>query len=155
MWQRVGSFLVILAFLSSCNGQVQYEKYFEIPDSKWDHDQVINFELEIEDATQAYDLYINVRHTNDYPYSNLWTMLYYTPANGQGTQQRMEFKLAQPDGKWLGNGFGSTVTHEIKVRSGIKFEQPGKVVFTLQHDMRINPVPAVSHMGLRLEKAAP
>ena len=155
MFQRICGFLILSYLLVSCGGDVVFEKYYELPSAKWDYDDAINYEVDIKDVSKTYDLYVNIRHTNDYPYSNLWTMLYYAPVNGQGTQQRMEFKLAQSDGKWLGNGFGSTVTHEIKVRSGMKFEQPGKMIFTIQHDMRVNPVPAVSHVGLRLEKSAP
>lgn len=153
MLLRMCGFLMLTCLLGSCAGDVVFEKYFELPSAKWDYDQAINFEVDVKDVKQTYDLYVNVRHTNDYAYSNLWMMLYSAPQEGEGTQQRMELKLAMPNGAWLGKGFGSTVTHEIKVRSNIRFENPGVQLFTLQHDMRINPVPALSHVGIRLERS--
>ncbi|MGB0429568.1 MAG: gliding motility lipoprotein GldH [Bacteroidia bacterium] len=143
-----------LVLLASCSAGLLYEKYLEIDNKGWKYVEPITFEVEVDDIGKAYDIYVNLRHTNDYPYSNLWLMLYtYPPDEGDVTQQRMELKLAQPDGKWLGNGLGTNITHEIRVRQKFVFPTKGTFAFTLQHDMREQIVPAVSHVGLRVQEA--
>ncbi|MBI1183547.1 gliding motility lipoprotein GldH [bacterium] len=146
--------LLCTTVLSGCNRGLLYEKYMEIDHNGWEYVKPITFEVEVTDVSKPYDFYINLRHTNDYPYSNLWIMLFSYPPEGNPTQQRMELKLAKPDGKWLGNGLGANITHEIKVKAGFTFPMPGKYAFTLQHDMREQIVPAITHVGIRIEEAS-
>lgn len=152
------AFFSMIAFLgivsAGCNPGLLYEKYLEIEGKGWKHIEPITFEVEVDDISVPYDVYVNLRHTNDYPYSNLWLMMYtYPPEGEQATQQRMELKLAQADGRWLGNGLGTNVTHEIRVRQKFVFPTKGTYAFTIEHDMREQIVPAVSHVGLRIEKS--
>jgi len=140
--------------LSSCTRGLVYEKYLEIEGNSWEYESPVTFEVSIEELNKEYDLYVNLRHSNDYPYSNIWLMLFSLPPNGQPTQQRLELKLAKPDGAWIGNGMGSTITHEIRVRTGMRFTEVGTYTYTIQHDMRMNQVPAVSHVGIRMEESA-
>ncbi len=146
--------LAIVIFLAACSKGLIYENYLKIEGNGWKYIEPITFEVDVEDISKAYDIYVNVRHTNDYPYSNLWLMMYtYPPEGDEITQQRMELKLAQPDGKWLGNGLGTNITHEIKVREKFVFPAKGTYAFTIQHDMREQVVPAISHVGIRIEKS--
>lgn len=143
--------LLAMGLLQSCNSGLVYEKYFEIEGKGWKYIEPITFEVEVDDISKTYDLYVNVRHTNDYPYSNLWMMMYSYPPDGEATQNRMELRLAYPDGKWIGNGLGANITHEIRVKHKFAFPMKGTYVFTLQHDMREQIVPALSHVGIRIE----
>jgi len=145
-------FVVLMATLQGCSGGLIYEKYAEIDGLGWEYNSPVTFEVDVEDASKKYDFYVNLRHTNDYPYSNLWLMLYSYPPEGNPTQQRMELKLAKPDGKWIGTGLGANITHEIRVKSGFTFPAPGKYAFTVQHDMREQIVAAISHVGIRIQE---
>jgi len=144
---------LFLVGLTSCSKGLIYEKYLEIDQKSWEYENPVTFEVEVEKPEDSYDLYVNLRHSNDYPYSNLWLMLYTLPPEGQPTQQRLELKLARPDGSWIGNSLGGTITHEIRVRSNMELPAAGTYTYTIQHDMRMNQVPAVSHVGIRLSKA--
>lgn len=143
---------VLLFSLSACHQGLVYEKYLEIDNNSWEYESPVTFEIDVENINKKYDLYVNLRHSNDYPYSNIWLMLFSLPPDGQPTQQRIELKLARPDGSWIAKGNGGTITHEVRVRQGMKFDKPGTYTYTLQHDMRINQVPAVSYVGIGLKE---
>lgn len=146
-------FSIILVFaLVSCSGDLVYEAYTEI-ENGWQYQNAIEHEVNVEDPAKAYDVFLNIRHTNDYQYSNLWVQVFTLNPDSQEVQQRYELTLAKPDGQWLGNSWGSTITQERLIMQGIKFQKPGKHVFKVQHDMRLNNLPAVTHIGIRLEEA--
>lgn len=146
--------LMMVIGLAGCDRGVLFEQFVPLDKKGWGYEQVLPFELEVQDVSVPYDVFINLRHTNDYPYANLWIMVYsYPPDGGTPTQQRMELKLATNDGKWLGTGLGANVNHQIKVRDMMKFQAPGKYSLAIQHDMRVQSVPALTHFGITVAKS--
>lgn len=153
---RIWLLSLLPILLTSCQGDVVYERYMEIEAARWEYVKPITFDVEVKELGQKMDLYVNLRHTNDYPYANLWLKLFYYPPEGDPsppTQQRLELKLAKANGKWIGSGLGTTISHEIKIKSDLVFNRTGVHSFTIQHDMREQVVPAIDHVGLRLEKS--
>lgn len=145
--QKCWMILVVVA-LSSCGSNVFYERYDEL-DGGWLYQNTFKHKVDVEDTAQWYNLLINVRHTNDYPYANLWVDLTTTTPDSVVKSQKFDLKLAKPSGQWLGKSWGSTITQERLVRR-VRFAQKGTYQFKLQHDMRVNLVPAVTHVGMSL-----
>lgn len=74
-------FWLIIIALTACDKNRIYDKFTEIPQAQWEYSQKMPFEVEIADTLARYNVYVNVRHNDDYPYSNLWVMLYtYLPS---------------------------------------------------------------------------
>ncbi|MBC7758415.1 MAG: gliding motility lipoprotein GldH, partial [Phormidesmis sp. FL-bin-119] len=63
-----------------------------------------------------------------------------------------EFKLALPDGEWLGSGSGNLYSYQIPLKENFKFTLKGKYVIELEQNMRDNPLDHVSDVGVRVEK---
>ena len=66
---------LVATILASCDSNKVYEEYVEIDDYTWSSSKPLNFEFEVSDTTALHDIYINVRHANQYPYSNLWLFI--------------------------------------------------------------------------------
>lgn len=150
---RFFSIFLLSTALVSCSSNLVYEAYTEV-ENGWQYQNVIEHMVDVEGPAAAHDVFLNIRHTNDYPYSNLWVQVFTTNPDGQEVSQRFEITLAKPDGQWLGNSWGSTITQERLIMQGVKFQKPGKHVFKVQHDMRLNNVPAITHIGVRVEDAS-
>ena len=67
------SFLILLiAFaLFSCDDKRVFDEYKSLG-SAWHKDSVVSFNLPELDSTQRYNMFINLRDNNDYPYNNLF-----------------------------------------------------------------------------------
>ena len=67
---------------------------------------------------------------------------------------RVNVPLAEATGKWLGRGMGEIWEQRMPVDLGdsIRFDHKGTYEITLEQNMRINPLPEILHVGLRLEK---
>ena len=132
-----------------------YQKNVSIPGYKWDYDFHPSFTFEIKDTASRYNLYITTRHTNQYPYSNLWLLVYSGYEGIKPKVKRVELPLADESGKWLGTGIGDIFEHRIPIQHNTRFDKAGIYHFSLEQNMRINPLPHVMSIGIRVEKVTP
>jgi gliding motility-associated lipoprotein GldH len=65
----------------------------------------------------------------------------------------VELTLADARGKWLGSGYGNTRDNRILFKKNFRFPEAGTWHFELEQAMRMNPLPQIMDVGLRIEKA--
>ena len=56
----------------SCENEAVYDQYQAIQNTSWEKDKEYYFTFLIEDISVPYDLTLEVRNNNMYPYQNLW-----------------------------------------------------------------------------------
>lgn len=132
-----------------------YQKSESIPDYEWSYDFQPTFSFEIEDTTAHYDLYVTLRHTNKYPFNNLWLFIHSAYEGVKPTTKRVELPLAEASGKWLGAGMNDIYEHRIPIQQNIRFENAGTYHISLEQNMRVNPLPYIMAVGIRVEKTTP
>lgn len=155
------SLLLVGCLLLLSSGCVQeaklnvYQKIVPIPNHKWGYDFKPSFTFNIKDTTARYNIFITLRHTNQYPYNNLWLLIYSHYEGIKPKSKRVELPLADKTGKWLGSGMGDIFEHRIPIQQNARFNQRGVYHFSLEQNMRINPLPHVMSVGLRIQRIAP
>ncbi len=141
---------------SSCMRSDVYEKNVALPSNKWEESNKPSFTFDISDTLANYTMSLTMRHTDAYPYSNIWLNVTTTPPDEKtGSSVKIEVPLAQPDGKWLGRGMNEIWEHRMPLsRNGeaIHFKKKGVYTIQLEQIMRVNPLPEVMSVGVRLEK---
>ena len=125
----------------------------EITRRNWNYTEKIQVPVTIESTDKSYNLYVNLRHTPDYKYSNIFLLIHTTGPDGKRISERKEFKLALPDGEWLGSGSGNMYSHQLLFKGRYKFPLKGKYTFELEQNMRDNPLNDVTDVGMRVEKS--
>lgn len=151
---RLLSLIFLLAMLMpACNESVIYESNQRIPGNEWNRFDLHRFEVDIDDTVNIYNLMINVRNTGEYPRSNLFLFVSASSPSGAFTRDTLEFILAEPSGKWLGKGFGSVWQNRFYYRRNVRFPERGKYLFEFEQAMRIDDLPGILDIGLRIEKS--
>ena len=146
--------LGLVVSLISCDSNKVYEEYIEVENAIWQKENVASFKFEAKDTSQAHNLYINVRNTGDYAYSNLYLFVTLQGPNGSLLKDTIDCKLADKSGKWLGNGIGDLWDLQMPYIGGFKFAQKGEYVFSLEQAMRVeNGLDGITDVGLRVETA--
>lgn len=148
----------LLAFACSPPKLDTFEKNRDIPQSNWDASFKPAYEVTLaaEDTAFFYNLYVNVRHTDAYPYNNLWLIVStQMPGDSLPQTRRVELPLADSYGKWLGSGLDDIFEHRIPIQQHAILPRAGTYRFTFEQNMRQNPLPDMLSVGLRMEKAAP
>jgi gliding motility-associated lipoprotein GldH len=133
-----------------------YEKNIAIPSTAWDEKFVPEYDFNITDTTANYDIFLTLRHTDAYPYSNIWLQVNSQfPGANKDSVIKIEIPLAEANGKWLGRGMNEIWEHRMPLSASEKplhFSRSGHCKIKLHQIMRINPLPQIMSVGIRLEK---
>jgi gliding motility-associated lipoprotein GldH len=124
-----------------------------VPDHNWTYLNKFNYSVKIDDEKIPYNLYMNLRVTADYKYSNIFVLITQTGPDKKAEVRRYELKLANKDGEWLGKGSGNLYNYQAPYRINYKFPAKGVYHITIEQNMRDNPLREASDVGLRVEKA--
>lgn len=149
--------LPLILLLSGCSKpSPQFQENFALPGGAWPNDFMPTFEFDIDDTAAAYQIQLVLRHTDVYPFSNIWlTMESKAPGDTTWGKVRVEVPLAAASGQWLGRGMGEIYEQRAPITSLNRpafFPKKGRYTIRLTQDMRRNPLPEVLTVGLRLEK---
>jgi gliding motility-associated lipoprotein GldH len=155
---RIAVAALLMLLYAACLPAPHYQKNEAIPNNAWDYNLRPKFTFDITDSTAVYQPYFIIRHTQAYPYNNIWMWLYIkTPGDTVATKARINIVLAEPTGRWLGRGMGEIYEQRMPISLGdsVNLSKPGTYTIEMEQNMRINPLPDVLHVGLRVEKAVP
>lgn len=146
-------YIALIILCVGCNHSVLTSHYETIPDGGWNADSTLVFPFEITDSLAMYDIIMNVRHTDAYPYQNIWlfTRLYADTICLQS--DTLEFYLADSRGRWLGNGFGRLHDMPMMQRHNVGFEVPGCYRLEVQQAMREDVLCGISDFGVTVQLA--
>ena len=145
--------LFVAGLFAGCADNAVVDVNKEINNRTWSYIKKISVPVKIEDASKAYNLYMNLRHTADYKYSNIFVLIHQVAPGGKRTTERKEFQLAYPDGEWLGSGSGNLYTYQLQFRGNYTFPSAGTYTFEFEQNMRDNPLREIRDVGLRVEVA--
>ncbi len=143
----------LLCFLAGCLPAPYFQKEEVVPQGAWTYNFKPSFEFEITDTSVGYQPYFLIRHTQAYPYSNLWVLLYITvPGDSIVKVERVNVPLAENTGKWLGRGMGEIYEQRLPMNLGdsVHFNKKGIYKISMEQNMRVNPLPEVLNVGLRI-----
>jgi gliding motility-associated lipoprotein GldH len=148
-----GLFLFSFLFFSSCDNTRIFEQNQAIPEIGWSSKNVLKFDVDVANIKVPTNFYINVRNADGYPYSNLFLFIKTKFPNGKMSNDTLECILANENGKWIGKGLGDIYDNQIPFKRNVRFPEAGKYTFEIQHAMRMDTIPLIMDVGLRIAKA--
>jgi len=129
-------FLIGLLFFS-CDDTVVSSDTENIP-SVWNKNEPILFTIPQQDSTQTFDMFLTVRNNNDYRYNNLFLISTLEYPNGKVVTDTLEYRMANPDGSWLGTGIGSIKESKLWLKQDMAFTEQGEYALRISHAVRNN-----------------
>jgi len=144
--------VALLLLASACDTAVVFEEHQPIPSEGWHYKNLVVFEALVNDTTNLHNLYIDVRNTTDYGFSNFFVFLDIEFPDGNLLRDTIECALADRTGKWTGKGFGKIRSNRFLFRTDVWFPIEGTYVFTIEQAMRREVLEGISDIGLRIEK---
>ncbi|MDH6359035.1 gliding motility lipoprotein GldH [Parabacteroides sp. PF5-9] len=143
--------LSLVAF-SSCIESALYEQYQAIENQSWEKNKEYYFTFSVEDISVPYDLFLEVRNTNLYPYQNLWVFSQQELPIGSIQKDTIECMLADDFGKWFGKGI-SIFQMNFPIRSNYYFPNKGQYTFSFRQGMRTDTLEGIHEIGFKVEKS--
>ena len=137
--------MVCIAALTACQRDIVYSQLSPISSEKWHVDSVVQFDYRIADASANYRMLVYVRHTERYPYQNMWLFV-----DNCHRRDTLEFYLADDRGGWLGEKHHGFVEMPVLLEQNIHFADTGVYHIAIQHGMRDSLLRGVSDIGLEI-----
>ena len=144
----------LLLILQACDPDMVYDRYMTTENGIWTWNDVGTFEIPVTDTVTLNNIYIQVRHSVDYPMSNLYMFVLLKGPSGQFVRDTVNLQLAAPDGRWIGKGTGKLRELRLLYRKQVRFSEPGTYTIYLEQAMREKGLP-VKDVGIRIERINP
>jgi gliding motility-associated lipoprotein GldH len=146
-------------FLLSCEQGLIYSEFQPISQGIWDKDDIKVFQISETDSISSFQMFVNVRNDNSFPYSNLFLITEFEYPNGETFIDTLEYEMALPNGQWLGKGYGSIKENKLWYKENIVFPVNGVYTLRIGHAMRRNgsvdgiiELPGITDIGVEIEK---
>ena len=142
---------MLCASLCCCKPDTSTYSHFEhVPGQVWHHDMPMRFEPTWIDSADVRDLWLTVRHTQDYPYGNLPIVVDLIGDSGQVTRHHVRMAITDGQGNWKGQGFGTLFQCRTRVASGVTARQARRVIVWQAVDSCAS-LAGVSDVGIQLD----
>lgn len=145
--------LAVAGALAACGDAPVFQADTEVPDGLWAQAWQPEFSFEIADTVNGHDVFIDLRHTGDYAFSDLYL---FVTVNGPGLPQArdtVECLLADPSGHWYGRGSGYIKSARVLYKRDKRFPRKGRYSIRLEQAMREDPLEGVIDVGIGVEKS--
>ena len=144
-------YLILLLAFASCTSE-SFNKRTVIPEAEWAQENRVFFDVDINDTLNGYVFGLELRHLENYRYSNLFVFLHTTMPNGNVTHDTIQCILATPEGRWVGKSSGSMRDVRLTLNPNLRFPLEGTYHFEIEQAMREPVLKGISDIGLFIEK---
>lgn len=146
-------FIAGVALLTACSGDIVYSRFYPITyadgvtslSQEWHQDSVVRFVVPIADTTVDYRTIVYVRHTERYPYQNMWLFV-----DDGLRRDTIEFYLADDRGQWLGDTHNGVMEMPVLLDENRHFTDTGMYELRITHGMRDTLLRGISDVGLEV-----
>ncbi len=142
------SAILLNVLMTGCfNETTVYHRYYNVSANGWDKSDTLSFAIADSIAGHLYALEIGIRHTEMYPYRNIWmVLLHHTDSIAADTFQ---LELASPQGEWKGTGNASKLYQYTQTAGNISLT-PADTLLQLIHIMKDSCLNGITDAGIRL-----
>ncbi|MDR3251195.1 MAG: gliding motility lipoprotein GldH [Tannerella sp.] len=145
--------IVVSCFCFSCGNGVVFNKIQPIQNKVWDKQAEYFFTFEINDNSVPYNVFLQLRNNDTYPYRNLW--LFCGEQFGDSSiavTDTIECMLADDFGKWKGNGI-TLFQSQFLLKNEYRFPETGQYTISVRQGMRDDKLKGIENIGLFIEIA--
>lgn len=150
-------FGLVLLLVISCDKKRVFDQYKSVGNA-WHKDSIVTFELPKLDAKKSFNMFVNVRGNDDYPFNNLFLIVSLEQPNHKVKVDTLEYQMTDPDGSLLGEGFSDIKESKLFYKERQNFTQKGIYKIHIKQATRqtgkiegVTILPGISDVGFRIE----
>ncbi len=144
--------LFAASILFSCNSKHYYQSAIEVPAGVWHYDSLVHFVVPINDSSAFYRIAFKIKHSQSYPYANLWIKVISKCPCGAVKIDTVNLWFIDAQNRFVGTKIGNTWTIVLPFQDSVKFPNNGDLEIFIQHIMRKNDVNGISQIGIIVDQ---
>lgn len=144
--------LFVASLLTACDKQTVYHVYYPLPTDGWQRKDTLFFHVNVTDSATLYQLSVEVRNRNNYPYQNLPLLVYYdSPEVCNIKRDTLNLRLANSAGIWQGDGWGGLYQSSFPAGT-IHIRKAGEYRFKITYLLTDELLPGINDIGINLKR---
>jgi len=150
-------FILVLLLVVSCDKKRVFDQYKSVGNA-WHKDSIVTFELPKLDPKKSFNMYVNVRDNDAYPFNNLFLIVSLEQPNHKVKVDTLEYQMTDPDGRLLGEGFSDIKESKLFYKEKQNFTQKGIYKIHIKQATRqtgkiegVTALSGISDVGFRIE----
>jgi len=151
------AFLLVFSLIS-CVEAPYWSDQHDFDKESWLSSELVEFEFPVENTESRYDLLINLRNNNAYPFSNIFLITQIQGPNGMQLVDTLEFEMADKQGNWLGSGITDIKESLLYLKEDFEFDEIGVYDLTIKQAVRrlgevkpVDPLEGIVGIGITIE----
>lgn len=146
VYTAIGALVLIVI---SCDS-AYYDRSTSFDNSFWLYDDARSFSFDITDTTKIFDMILEVDHTDEFPYQNLYLKTSTSFPSDTVISQLLSLDMANEAGFWFGDCSASNCQISIPIQSGVHFQEVGTYQLELLQHSRSDTLVGLKSIGLKL-----
>lgn len=142
--------LALLLF--ACGENFHYEKTYTPAEEVWSYEDLLVFDFSIPDTTGRYTFYLDLVHSVDYPFQNLYTRIVTRYPDQEPRTDVLSLELSNELGLWQGKCRGAYCRVRIPLQTRAIFETPGDYQLSFAQHTRQDSLPGLRSIALRIQR---
>lgn len=150
---------ILVLGLISCDSNHKFDTYKSIENNVWLKDNIVEFQVTIEDTISINNLFINLRNNKNYEFSNLFLIAKIDFPDGFRVVDTLEYEMTDKLGNFLGTGYTDIKENKLFYKENVRFNQLGNYTIQVEQAMRKNgniqgldTLKGITDIGFRIEK---
>ena len=145
--------ITIFGLLVSCSDEnIIFNDYVDVENTQLSFKDTIIFQTSISDTTNPHNIFLQLRTSTDYKWSNMFVFSEIYFPNNKTRTDTFEVFLMDKNGNWNGNKSGIVANLNYSLYKNIKFPIKGDYEFKLIQAMRDTVLKEVISVGLKITK---
>lgn len=146
-------FIITIFILGGCenDSNVAFHSSRDVSALGWGPKDSLNWPIEWQDSIHAYNMDVEVRHDNSYPYQNLGLEICLAKGDTLIIKDTLNLSLTSPIGDWQGSGWGSLYQEQYPYNR-VTFPYPGNYTLTVRPYMADWNLKGIYSVGIKISK---
>lgn len=122
----------------SCDDTIEFIQFEPIENAAWETSKKVTFDFSIQDTISPKNVFIHLRNTSDYPFSNIYVITTLTFPDETKVIDTLQYEMADATGKFLGKGITDIKESKLFYKEQKIFPKAGNYQFQVRQAMRQN-----------------
>lgn len=139
-----------MILFSACAEKSLYNHTVEFQNSTWGYEDPALFDFEIEDNTDYYNLFLDIDHSPDYPYENLYLKINTEFPDSSMASDTLSIEMVNKQGTWVGKCGSNQCDLTVFLQEKTKFKEKGTHKITIEQFTRESELKGIKALSFRL-----
>ncbi|MEM9886885.1 MAG: gliding motility lipoprotein GldH [Bacteroidota bacterium] len=145
-------FFTFLIVCFACQPNYLYQEEIILSNATWTYERDVVYSFDIQDTSTTYHLYLDIQHSTQFPFQNLYTNVQTTYPSGRQADSRISIDLANKLGAWYGKCKQENCLLRVQLQQNTFFKELGKHEIRFQQYTRKEALEGVHSLGFIVEQ---